>query len=625
MRSNFVSRLNIAAATRAFIAVMACVLAFALNTLHPVSIARLDESLRDSYQQLTASNIPEQRLTIVDIDEQTLRDVGKWPWPRSRVADLLETLLAGYGARAIGVDMVFPEAADPAGDERLEALALHAPLTLAQIFDYQPRSPALAIGYLGGVDQSAAAVSAHAFGFIANQPALAQARCLGNIGYVPDSDGVLRRIPLATEFEGRAYHHFTLALMQCAGLLNPAAAISPRIDHAGFWRIAKWRSLDAYTVIPASAILDQTAPRELLEGRLVLIGSSALSLGDRVSIPIASLAAGVMVHAEALSALLDQAQAPLPSQSLVSILWLNAWVVGGIGIFMLLVGRVGAWGSVVCLAGLTAGWVLLALWAVKSQLEFSLTAPLASYLFLLCTSIPFEWWQAQRRNRRLIDTLGHYVAPSVLDEILRQGLPNGLNPVLREVTVLIADMEGYTANTTALSLDAVAELTKSFLDALTRPVLAHGGTLDKYTGDGLVAFWGAPLLCADQADRAARVALEILAAVASLNIERQQRGFSPVRVRIGIESGVALVGDLGTSFRSTYTAVGDCINHASRLESAARDFPVPLIIGGAAAAKLKQHSVTALGTITLRGTQSAIDVFTLAELMPSEAARPLPA
>ena len=148
-------------------------------------------------------------------------------------------------------------------------------------------------------------------------------------------------------------------------------------------------------------------------------------------------------------------------------------------------------------------------------------------------------------------TFSHYVAQPVLDEIVRLGMNYSLTPTLRDVTVLIADMEGYTQATSELSLEDAAGLTKDFLGCLTRPVLTWRGTLDKYTGDGLVAFWGAPLDCADQADWAVSAALDILAEVATFNLERQRTGAGPVQVRIGIESGRAIVGDLGNEFRSS--------------------------------------------------------------------------
>ena len=231
-------------------------------------------------------------------------------------------------------------------------------------------------------------------------------------------------------------------------------------------------------------------------------------------------------------------------------------------------------------------------------------------LFLLA-AVHHEWRESRRNAQRLITTFSHYVAQPVIDEILRSDLAYSLKPTLREVTVLIADMESYTQITSSLSLEDAAQLTKGFLDCLTRPVLEHAGTLDKYSGDGLVAFWGAPLPCPEQADRAVSAALDILNEVDSFNHEWTKQGFRPVRVRIGIESGQALVGDLGTPFRSTYTAVGDCINFASRLEATARDLPTQLVIGPAANAKLKNHSTYSLGVIAIRGTATRIEVFSV--------------
>jgi adenylate cyclase len=280
-----------------------------------------------------------------------------------------------------------------------------------------------------------------------------------------------------------------------------------------------------------------------------------------------------------------------------------ALAVGGIA-------KLPAWGGLLLLLALVTGWLGVALAGVARQAEWSVTAPLWGYFFLLLVAVPHEWWQTQRKTRRLLAMFSHYVAQPVLDEIVRLGLKHSLTPTLREVTVLIADMEGYTRTTSSLSLQEAATLTKDFLDCLTRPVLTWRGTLDKYTGDGLVAFWGAPLPSLDQADRAVSAALEILKEVDVFNAARQRQGFAPVRVRIGIESGSALVGDLGTAFRSTYTAVGDCINFASRLESAARDLPTQLVIGSATNALLRQHHTRSLGAITLRGTQTTIEVFT---------------
>lgn len=579
---------------------LAAALTLLLAWRAPAALVRFDEGLRDAVLRALASQTVETRLTIVDIDEDSLRQVGPWPWPRERLADVIELLLGPYAARAVGLDVVLPEAGSPAGEQRLAALARHAPLTLAQVFDYVPREPPLQVGVPGGGQPAQTRLPAlRAYGFVANHAALAEAPCIGNVGFVPDDDGVLRRLPLRTRYGERDYLHFAAALLACAGQ-------APPLPQTMLWRIPFRRALTAYPVVSAGEVLTRRAPPELLAGRYVLVGSSSLGLGDRVSTPLAPLASGVAVHAAALAGLLDLAagQGPAgPYFALLPLLWLGS----SLALVGWALGRWPAWGNALLLLGLAFGWLALAAWGTKLQAEWPFGAPLAGYVALLATAVPGEWWLAQRRARRLVATFSHYVAPAVLEQILRQNLLHSLAPARREVTVLIADMEGYTRTVSALALEEAAQLTRDFLDCLTRPVLAHGGTLDKYSGDGLVAFWGAPLDCPDQADRAVGAALDICAAVAALN--RRRSTPARLRVRIGIESGWALVGDLGTPFRSTYTAVGDCINFAARLEAAARELASDVVIGPNARSKLREHPTRPLGRLALRGTPTVIEVY----------------
>jgi adenylate cyclase len=595
-----------------FIALASCLLVLLLEILRPMSLQRFDEGLRDFFLRATANASPEERVLIVDINDESLRQLGAWPWPRARVADLVEILLTDYGARAVGLDIVFPETSeDVAGDARLTMLARYAPLTLAQAFDFTPRVPRLAQGALAKPSVSIKnAPAPEAFGYIANHGELGQAaRCAGNIGYVPDLDGILRHTPLYTAYQGKIYPQFALALIQCAPR-DAAPQKLPDLPPKQQWRIPFRHASDAYVVIPAAEILDLTAPRPLIEGRYVIIGSSSFSLGDRVSTPLNPLLPGVFVHAQSVSALLDQADSDhvfsrygrvfMIAYALLSLLLAVRWIA-----------RLTAWGSVLLLAGFTLAWAGLAFPGIAWQLEYSIIAPLSGYLLLLSTLVPYEWRQAQRQNRRVLETLAHYVARPVLDELARQNQIYSLAPTLREITVLVADMEGYTHMTSVLGLEDAARLTKDFLDCLTRPVLASEGTLDKYNGDGLVAFWGAPLTSPDQADKAVEAALNILREVELFNQSPPFSGCPGVRVRIGIESGFALVGDLGTPFRSTYTAVGDCINFASRLESVAKDMSASLIIGPTANSKIQRHATCSLGCVTLRGMETAIHIYTV--------------
>lgn len=606
----FARPLSAAWGVRLGLSLLACFFAAWVEFSSPEYAVRVDEAVRDAFLLAGVDKRPESRLTVVDIGEEALAEIGPWPWPRAQLADLIEILLGNFAVRAVALDVVLPEASDQEGDSRLAMLAAHAPLTLAQIFDYAPRSTLLSQGVLsGGRPVAARDKTPPAFGYIANHAGLAAAPCVGNIGYAPDIDGVLRRIPVFTRYQGQAYPHLSHALLRCASLREKTGGV-PDVSADGFWRVPYSHAPSSYTVISAADILLERAPSALLEGRYVLIGSSALGLGDRVSTPLSSLSAGVMVHAASLSGLLDIAQgtarATWSARALIVI-----WTVASVFFAVFLMARLSAWLSVLMMFSLVLVWLALALFGVSHQAEGSIVAPLSAYFILLITAIPHEWWRSQRSTKRLLNTFSHYVAKPVLNELLRAGATYSLTPTLREVTVLIADMESYTQTTASLSLEDAATLTKDFLDCLTRPVLECQGTLDKYTGDGLVAFWGAPLPCPDQADQAVDAALMILDEVSRLNTRRGKDGFPPIRVRIGIESGQALIGDLGTPFRSTYTAVGDCINFASRLESAARDLPVQVVIGVVANSMLTRHRSVALGRHALRGTAIIIDVFTV--------------
>lgn len=604
------SRFSGRPAVLASLALMACLLTLLLEWQRPAFIVRVDEGLRDTFLRLSADLSPENRLVVIDISEQSLSDIGPWPWPRHKIADLTEILLGTYGARIVGLDMYLEEPGNAQDDARMASLATHAPVTLGQLFTYTPSDPPIWRGTLAGGISGQQGVNAHGslkvYGHIANHAGLAGARCIGNIGYQPDIDGVLRHTPARTHFKGLEYLNFASALYTCA---NPGAQV-PKGNAQGLWRVPYTRALSAYTVISASDILRESAPRDLIKGRYVLVGSSSISLRDIVSTPLASLNAGVMVHAASLSGLLDlaegRAQAPWSGR-----LWLVLWSVLSIALAVLCISRLPAWASVLVLITLVLAWLGLAFAGIARQAEWSVSAPLWAYLFLLTVAIPYEWGRTQRKGQRLMATFSHYVAQPVLDEIVRLDLQHSLKPTLCDVTVLIADMEGYTRATSSLSLEDAATLTKDFLSCLTSPVLDWRGTLDKYTGDGLVAFWGAPLPCPDQADRAVSAALNILAQVEALNVRRLQGKFEPVRVRIGIESGRALVGDLGTSFRSTYTAVGDCINFASRLEAAAQYLPTQLVIGAEAQSRLLRHTTSSLGQITLKGIENPIEIFTV--------------
>ncbi|HYD80949.1 MAG TPA: adenylate/guanylate cyclase domain-containing protein [Paucimonas sp.] len=567
-----------------------------------------NEWLRDYFIRLRASPEPETRIAVVDIDEASLSALGPWPWPRKRIAELLENLLGPYGARGVALDLVFPEPADGAGDARLAMLAQHGPVVLAQAFDYVERPAPLHVGRVAsGTPASGLPGIPVATGHIANHAGLAHAPHVGNIGFVPDPDGTIRRLPMQTLHDGRIYSTLSTMLLDCCG--RPAGKRASAM-HAGMTRVPFDRDWSAYTVISAADILKLQAPEDRVAGRLVIVGSSSLGLTDRVATPLTPSTAGMLVHAAALSAQLDEQAGKAPAS------WPGRWIAT---LFAMLVAAASAYAfprlpaaaNIALLAGASVVWLGLAYWIVPHDPHFSTTGPLLSNLFLLAVSVPFDWQLAQRKSRQLLGTLRQYVAEAVVDELLRLGLKDPLTPRRLSVTTLIADMEGYTTQVEALSMEEAAQLTTDFLACLTKPVLDHRGTLDKFTGDGLVAFWGAPLAIDDHADLALDAAEEIVRAVRRFSERRGLEGKRPLRVRIGIESGVAMAGDFGTASRSIYTAVGDSVNVAARLEQMAREFPHDIIVGQGTVDRSARHRFKLLGERVLRGKEKPTTLYTL--------------
>lgn len=570
----------------------------------PAPVAEANEWLRDKFIQLQASNRPDPRILVIDVDEASVARMP-WPWPRTRIADLIELAVAD-GARGVGLDIFMANLADAPGDTRLAMLAAHGPIVLAQMFDYRQGTPALTVGHvIGGVPAGKTLDAVAAYGYLGNHAGFAQAQYAGNIGLQPDADGILRRLPMRTAYQGRVYPSLSLALLTCCGdtttTLPPVHAVE-RVPYSRDW--------SAYDVVNAGDLLSGRMPFGTARGRLVLIGSSALSIGDRVSTPLGANSAGLLVHASMLSTLLDRQQGlaptPLPGRFIAC-----AFVLAIVLLSNYTLQRVSAAANAALLGAGALLWLAIAWLLVPRDPDFAPAAPLFCCLYLLAIAVPFHWELSQRRSRQLLGTLRQYVAGEVVDELLRSDLKDPLAPRLLQVTTLVADMEGYTTQVESLSLEDASRLTADFLECLTRPVLALRGTLDKYTGDGLVAFWGAPLPNADHADLALEAATRILHEVAQFSALRVAGGKPALRVRIGIESGAAMAGDYGTMARSIYTAVGDSVNTAARLEQAARDYPHDIILGEGTAALARRHRLQLLGERHLRGKERPTRIYTL--------------
>lgn len=595
-------------------------LAVALGTIDHYATKGVEYVSRDTVMQARADRNVQPDVVMIDIDESSIQTVGAWPWDRSTIATLVQKLNSQFGAKISVLDVVLPSPRDAAGDQALIALANEKKLVLAQVFDFVNRESPNNSGVAAGANPKTAdqqqslpsqVRAVAATGLVGNHVGLSQAPCVGNIGFIPDSDGKLRRLIQTTQWEGNFYPSLSLATLKCLGLSAPSTVQSVQ---------ALQFDIDpqAWTVIPAHLILDKPAQTEaqvaqlksLIDNRIVIIGSSALGLSDRVATPLSSSISGMFVHAQSVSELLRPAAEKSSSLSLSWTVFLQVALVIAFGLAVIRSQQLAWLITATLLVGLL--WIGFLGHQISVSNQAPLTAALWGFLGIGLFLNPYEWSQARAQSRATAKILARYVAKPVLKDLLKQQNFDPLKPRSAQITVLVADMVSYSQTVAEQPLDGAAIITKEFLEAITEPVWSLRGTLDRYTGDGLIAFWGAPIAVQNHAELAIKAAAQMHAKVKQLNQQNAARGLPSVRVRIGIASGSALVGDFGTDLRANYTAVGTCINMASRLEAAAKTLGVSTLISESAAQAVHQTALAPLGEHEIRGLGRA-NLFALSE------------
>lgn len=581
----------------------------------------VEEQVRDALtSRFVVSSAPPPNVVLIDFSDSSIQTLGGWPLNRSRMADLVEELLGPLGAKVVGLDMLFPEPGDPVGDARLASLAEHGPLVLSHVLDMQQRStpirvgtPAVAVAQPQWLGEGWEALPS--FGYVANHAGLAQARCVGHVGVTLDADGVMRRLAPLVQGPHGVLNTLSVAMLDCgepgarsAPAASSAAALAPADAQASTlttWRLPFTYGMGSFVTLEAADVLAGTVDANLTRGQYVLVGSSAVGLSDYVTTPLQSLTPGVLVHAQALAVMLDSGR-PVPARSpSIWVCWAALLMAGGVWVTWHW-HKALAWGLAVACA---VGWPALAVWAfTQGVFVWVLFVPTVVLAGLLVLSA-LEFKLLRDAKQRALNTLSQFVAAPVLKQLLALGLSRSLQPKLQDITVLVVDMRDYTRLTTEMSLEEIAELTRDFLAMITLPVLQHEGTLDRYSGDGLIAFWGAPLPQQAHADMALACAASLRQALALWNTERAALGKAPIGMRIGIESGPALVGDLGNAVRSVYTAVGSCINTASRLQELGRELGCDWVIGPQTKAR-SSLPLTPLAVLPIKGLPVPLQVYT---------------
>ena len=624
----------------------------------PVLLQRFEYDLYDMRLKHFVKKEPDPRIVIVDVDEKSLAEQGRWPWNRAKIAQLVDQLFDHYGVAIAGFDMVFSEADGSVDlkqlttllqganslpdmnnildqlnpDQRLADAIRGRPVVLGYSFDRSDRQ--LLVG-----DPGIAAITANpllakqpipeATGVIASVDAFHSEQSYSGFFDNPmvDSDGVYRRVPMLQRFRGDYYPSLSLSMWLAlfeereafaefeADLFGEhqalvsieAAGQKIPVDPFGAVLVPYRGGQGSFPYISATDVITGVADPAILEGTIVLIGTSAAGLLDLRVTPVSSRYPGVEVHANILSGLLDERIFSEPDytrgveilQILISGFLLSILIPRSSVTFSTLITT--AWVSLLVGLNLYA-WQSL-LWVIP--LGYTLFLVLILYLFQQTTGYFFE----TRNIKQLAGQFGHYIPPEVVKELGRQDEGIQLSGENRDMTVFFSDIRGFTRISEQLTPQQLTLMMNIYLTDMTRIIHQQRGTVDKYIGDAVMAFWGAPLQDADHARHGLDTALQMLSQLPDLNKRLLSAGLPEVEIGIGLHTGMMSVGNMGSEFRMAYTVMGDAVNLASRLEGLTKYYHCPLLVSGELRKRLPDYLYRSIDLVRVKGRAEPVELF----------------
>lgn len=639
-------------------------LAHALGRLDIHFVNIVDAYLYDARVRLSMPGKVDERIVIVDIDERSLAEEGRWPWNRSKVAQMVRQLTDHYKVSIVGFDVVFAEPDSTSGLPVLEDLAnkqlkgnreyvatldsLRGELDYDQRFAKTLKERPVVLGYYFNNDQgsrygqlpppvlSRGDVSGLPYspfesflGYGANLPQFSASALQAHFNPIVDFDGVVRRVPLLVEFDGGYYEALSLAMVR---LLQGGGTVLPGYPDGKPANGIEWLNVigkgeplrvpvddrvaalvpyigeeKSFVYVSAVDVLRGKVPAEKLAGRIILVGTTAPGLKDLRSTPVGANYPGVEIHANMIAGILDGTIKQKPAYVL-SIDLLMLLFFGGLMVLLLpLLSPLRA-----TLAALAAvGTILLINFALWSSA--SLVLPLASALLLtiLLYALNMSWgyFVESRIKGQLTGLFGQYVPPELVDEMAKDPENYSMEGRNQELTILFSDVRGFTTISEGLDPKELTQLMNEYLGGQTEVIRRHRGTLDKYIGDAIMAFWGAPVGDPDHARHAVQAALELQRAVRLLDEPFKARGWPELHVGIGINTGVVTVGDMGSPVRQAYTVMGDAVNLASRIESLTKVYGVGLMVGELTRAALKDFVFRELDRVRVKGKDEPVAIF----------------
>jgi adenylate cyclase len=633
----------------------------ALRVLDPAPIEELRIRTFDGFQRIEPRVKTIRPVTIVDIDEKSLADprLGQWPWPRTRIADIVANLTR-LGAVVIAFDAVFSEpdrlnpdiAADTFRDldeatrEKLRALPSNDRILADAIGQSR-----VVLGESGGPDVRAdldknLPVTGFAMrgedpqrfmyrfaGLLRNVQVLEDAAAgRGLFTIRPERDGIVRRVPMIMIAQGVMMPSLTFEILRVA---SGSGTILIKTDEVGIQSVGvqgfqiptdlngqlwvHYSRRDPSIYVSAIDVLDGRVPPDKISGKLVLIGTSSIGLNDIKTTPVSPAMPGVEIHAQVLESALTGAVVTQPNYAigfeLFGALLLGLLVI----VFAPMFGPT----TLVGVGALFATLLIGTSWYFYTQhrLLIDFTYPLASTTAIYLTLVFASFVREQKQRRQIRSAFGQYLSPALIEQLAQSPEKLVLGGEEREMTIMFSDVRGFTTISESYKHDpqGLTALMNRFLTPLTNAILDRKGTIDKYMGDAIMAFWNAPLDDKEHEMNACEAAIDMLERIDELNKLREQEAeegghaYIPLNVGVGLNTGVCVVGNMGSNLRFDYSVLGDSVNLASRLEGQSKEYGFPIIIGSKTAMAVKDRfAILELDFIMVKGKKEPEVIYAIA-------------
>jgi adenylate cyclase len=631
-----------------------------LRVWDPPPVQELRLRTFDMFQLIDPRHKTVRPVTIVDIDDKSLAKLGQWPWPRTRIADLIINL-TNNGAVAIGFDVVFSEADRlnpdlvanqmrylddatrarlrelPSNDQILSDAIKRSRVVLGETgqraidTEIDKTLPLTGVATVG--EEGAEQFLFEFPGLLRNVPIIEKvAAGRGLFTIRTERDGLIRRVPMIMRAQGNIMPSLSLEILR---VVTGTPTLLVRTDKTGIRAVrlkgveiptdkngqlwVHYARQDPSIYVSASDVLDNTVPPSKIAGKLVLIGTSAVGLNDIKTTPVSSTMPGVEIHAQVLESVLSGAVISQPNYAL-GVELLTALIIGILVIiFTPNLGPVR-----LVLAGAAFAAILVGTsWFFYAQYRYLIdfTYPLLSTTAIYLTFIFASFVREQRQRKEIRGIFAQYMSPVLVEQMAQSPEKVVLGGEEREMTIMFSDVRGFTTISESYKHDpqGLIALMNRFLTPLTDVIIEEKGYVDKYMGDAIMAFWNAPLDDKAHEVNACEAAIQMLEKIDLVNKDREQEAadgghvYIPLNVGIGLNTGIGVVGNMGSDLKKNYSVLGDSVNLASRLEGQTKEYGFPIIVGSRTALAAKdKFAILELDFIMVKGKTEPEVIYAIA-------------